>query len=88
MSFLAALFGSRVRCSDCGRAFKPNLVDDPLPDGGALRRFACPHCGQQYIVAKISAKGVRLIEELNETPLIRQDRIKKLRAQIRHEVTR
>ena len=91
MSFLSSMFGQRLACDKCGRSFKPELVDDQLPDGGALRRFACPHCGVQYFVARISARGVALTREIQELNLRSRGAsktLKWLRNELRKEVNR
>lgn len=57
MSFLDSLFGYRLRCEDCGKRFRPNLEDVPLPRGRFRREFHCPHCGRVYPVAVIDSDG-------------------------------
>lgn len=91
MGLLSSMFGQRLACDTCGRAFRPDLEDDSLPDGGALRRFACPHCGHQYFVARISARGVALTKEIQELNLRSRGAsktLKWLRSELRKEVNR
>ena len=88
MPRLSSFFGPRVRCDQCLKTFRPKLEDDALPDGGVLRRFACPRCGQQTLVARISARGLALQAELQNTPVNDQRRIAELRKQLKVEVTR
>lgn len=83
-----SLFEPRIRCAECSRTFRPNLEDDLLPDGGVLRRFMCPHCGTQHLVARISLRGRMLMEELQNTPISQQRRIRELRKMIKREVNR
>lgn len=100
-SILAALFGPRVRCDECGRAFSPKLRDDPTPSGGMWRHFNCPRCGHHYDVATISPRGVQIAEEIRELTLgnrrgdessdqLRRNAlaIRLLRRQMAREVTR
>lgn len=81
-------FAPRIRCDDCNKLFKPNLADQPRPDGSLDRRFLCPHCGKKTVVAHISVRGRDLIKELQSTPITDKKRLAELRKQIKSEVTR
>lgn len=85
---MRGLFRPRIRCGECEKSFRPNLADQPRPDGGLDRRFICPHCGHETIVARISLRGRVLIAELQSTPITHQRRIGELRKLIKKEVTR
>lgn len=54
----------RGRCDECGVQFDVNMVEEPQPGGGVVITFSCPN-GHRFNVAKISARGLRLREELN-----------------------
>lgn len=54
----------QVTCEGCTRRFTIELKERPLPGGGAQQRFKCPHCGKYYLVANISAEGVKIRQQL------------------------
>ena len=85
------LLGHRIRCDDCGKTFRPNLADQPRPDGGLDRRFLCPHCGKQTVVARITSRGREYMRELQDVQIGAPDAkvtIERLRKLIKREVTR
>jgi len=80
-----------VTCSRCGRAFQPRLEDEPLNDGSVKRLFRCTRCGWEHPVARISAYGLKLTEELQNVVVSAPDAkktIARLRKQLKKEVTR
>lgn len=70
-----------VTCDECRRIFVPDLLEQPLPCGGAVQQFTCPGCGHLYRVARITAKGLalrgKLVDALAEGDLVRADAIRK-----------
>ena len=54
----------RSRCDVCGTYFDVDLVEELQPGGGVLIVFSCTN-GHRFEVAKITARGLRLRDELN-----------------------
>ncbi len=54
----------RVRCDGCSKTFTPKLKERPVKDGGAEQRFRCPYCRKWYVVATITAEGVRIRQQM------------------------
>ena len=55
-----------VYCDSCSGGFVPQLVEEPSADGGAKQWFSCPHCGDVYLVATFTARGLLLRDQLAE----------------------
>ena len=55
-----------VYCDSCTAGFAPQLVETPTPDGGARQTFDCPSCGDVYLVATFTARGLQLRDQLAE----------------------
>ena len=69
---------AKVTCDSCGHRFTPELIEQPTADGGARQSFTCPGCGDVYLVANITARGLALRAQLREA--------QQLAAQIRREL--
>ena len=54
----------QATCEGCKKRFTIELKERPLPGGGAQQRFRCPHCGKYYLVANISAEGIKIRQQL------------------------
>lgn len=82
-----------IVCDSCRRRFNPQLIDkrDPDSEGGVLRMFQCPRCGAEYMVARITARGMSLMQEIQDVvvsaPGARRT-IQKLQRQLKSEVKR
>ena len=87
-----------VHCDRCGQTFQIQVKDRPLRGGGKERFFRCPHCQHKYTVARFTPLGVKLAQEIqqveaqiNQQPdsdnTALRERLNKLRAQLRPEVT-
>ena len=54
----------QVTCDGCKKRFTIELKERPLAGGGAQQRFQCPHCKKYYVVANISAEGIKVRQQL------------------------
>lgn len=88
MSIFERLYRDTIVCENCRRRFKSNLEDRPWPGGGVMRMFQCSRCGQEYYVARISARGVELMAAIQETDVTNKKEIKRLQKLLKAEVTR
>jgi transcription elongation factor Elf1 len=77
-----------VQCDNCGRRFRERLYDEPQRDGGLLRKFECPRCGQEYLVALYTPRGAQIFAQLQGTLVSDKKTIAKLRRALRREVRR
>ena len=87
----ARLFSQAVQCPACGRRFKPNLEDRPQPDGGALRLMQCTRCGTEHHVARITPRGVSLMNEIQQLQVSApgaEKTLKRLQKEMKREVLR
>ncbi|GIV73554.1 hypothetical protein [Caldilinea sp.] len=73
-----------VCCDRCGRSFAPQLRERPLRGGGAQQLFRCPHCRHAYVVANITAEGLRLRRQMQ---VARPEALPELRCRMGREVT-
>jgi transcription elongation factor Elf1 len=55
-----------VICDKCRQSFKIRPLERQLEDGGEEHYFACPRCGAEYVMARISARGVELRARMAE----------------------
>lgn len=53
-----------VSCNKCSMGFVPELLATETESGGEYQRFTCPHCGEEYPVATITARGVKLRSQM------------------------
>ncbi len=53
-----------VKCDGCNKQFAIELKERPLAGGGAQQRFQCPHCKKYYVVANITAEGVKIRQQV------------------------
>jgi hypothetical protein len=53
-----------VICDKCRHSFKVQPLKRELEGGGQEHYFACPRCGAEYLMARISARGVELRERM------------------------
>ena len=74
-----------VVCDYCTLPFESKLEETALEIGGVTMWFGCPHCDTVYPVARLSARGVEIRAELQETQ--DGDRQRELRALLKAEVT-
>ena len=88
---------ANVKCDGCNKQFAIELRERPLPGGGAQQRFRCPHCGKYYVVANISALGVKIRQQLKvvEAQLLEkpgdealQAELQRLKQELAPEVTK
>lgn len=56
--------GVTVTCDRCAHQFSPEVKDSPQRGGGLLRWFRCPQCRDKYLVARFSARGVQLMQDI------------------------
>lgn len=91
MNVFDKLMRGTIVCENCRRRFRQNLEDRPWPGGGVMRMFQCSRCGQEYYVARISARGVaisREIQDLDVTHPKFKQRLHRLQKLLKPEVTR
>lgn len=72
-----------VRCDGCGKSFAPKLKERQVPGGGAQQLFRCPHCRRTYIVAHITAEGLRIRRQMQTAS---PDQLPELRRRMAAEV--
>lgn len=91
MTLIEKIIGGapKVTCGECTYPFVPILRDVPSKDGGAVRRFECPHCGHVIDVAVFTRRGVELMNQVQEAAEL-QDLVLlgKLQKKLQKEVRR
>lgn len=55
-----------VICDRCRHNFRIQPQQRPLEGGGESHFFACPRCGAEYVMARITARGVELRTHMAE----------------------
>jgi transcription elongation factor Elf1 len=88
VSIFDALLRGSIVCDNCGRRFREHLYDEPQKDGGLLRKFQCPRCGQEYPVARYSREGRDAMEALQRTDVTDRKKIARLQRVLKREVRR
>lgn len=72
-----------VWCDSCGQSFTPTLIEEPAGDG-ARQSFTCPHCGDVYLVATITGRGLALRRQLAEA----HELVRAIKEELAGEMTR
>ena len=76
--------GKRIICDKCGKMFDPIVKEKPVKGGGAQMFIKCPRCRQQYIIANITAEGVKIREQIKTAT---GDELVRLREEYSQHVT-
>ena len=74
----------RVRCDKCSKSFAPKLKERPARAGGTEQFFRCPTCRHTYIVATITAEGVRIRQQMQTA---HPEQLSELRRRMAQEVS-
>jgi len=80
----------QLKCDHCQHEFMPQVKDKPLPGGAMVRQFRCPNCKHIYVVARFTALGVRLMQQIQGLSQADPDfatKIDDLRAKLKNEIT-
>ena len=56
--------GKIVTCDKCNLKFDPVVKEKPVKGGGAQMFMKCPRCRKQYVIANITAEGVKIREQI------------------------
>ena len=74
----------QATCDKCHREFDIVVKEKPVKGGGAKLFFKCPHCRKQYLIANITAEGVKIREQIKTAT---GDELVRLREEYSQHVT-
>ena len=74
----------KVTCDKCATKFDPVVKEKPVKGGGAQMFIKCPRCRSQYVIANITAEGIKIREQIKNAT---GDELLRLRELYSYEVT-